>query len=86
MNHRLIIERRAQKEFEKIPHNLRVAIDKAIFSLASNPRPRNAKKLTDKEGYRIRIGDYRVLYTIDDKAKIVVIYRIKIQQESTYKE
>lgn len=85
MNHKIIIERRAQKESEKIPHNLRVALDQAILSLASDPRPRNVKKLTDKEGYRIRIGDYRILYTIDDQAKVVVIYRIKIRGESTYK-
>jgi mRNA interferase RelE/StbE len=85
VSHRIIIERRAQKESAKISHNLRVDIDKAILDLSSNPRPRNAKKLTDKEGYRIRIGDYRILYTIDDKAKVVIIYRIKIRGKSTYK-
>ncbi|MDD5092506.1 MAG: type II toxin-antitoxin system RelE/ParE family toxin [Candidatus Wallbacteria bacterium] len=41
-------------------------------------------KLTVQEGYRLRIGDYRVLYTIDDKNKIVVIYRIKSRSERTY--
>lgn len=42
-------------------------------------------KLTDKEGYRIRVGDYRILYTIDDDNRIVVVYRIKIRSEKTYK-
>ena len=86
MSYRIIIERCAQKESAKVPRNHRAAIDKVILYLSSNPRPRNVIKLTDREGYRIRIGDYRVLYTIDDNAKVVVIYRIKIRGGSTYKE
>ena len=85
MSYKLIIERKAEKDAAKIPHHLRASLDKAILAIAQNPRPRGSKKLTDKEGYRIRIGDYRVLYTIDDAAKVVVIYRIKIRSESTYK-
>jgi mRNA interferase RelE/StbE len=85
LSYQIIIEEKAQKEAEKIPTNYRFAIDKAITSLASNPRPHGSKKLTEKEGYRIRVGNYRILYAIDDKAKIVVIYRIKIKGKSTYK-
>lgn len=85
MNYKLVLERKAEKEASKIPHHLRAFIDKAILALAQNPRPRVSKKLTDKEGFRIRIGDYRVLYTVDDEAKVVVIYRIKIRSEATYK-
>lgn len=81
MSYRLIIEHKAKKEASKIPYNFRSKIDKAILSLGENPRPYGSKKLTDKEGYRIRVGDYRILYTIDDKAKVVVIYRIKIRGE-----
>lgn len=85
MTYQVIIERKAQKEAEKIPANLRLAVDKAITSLASNPRPHGCKKLTEKEGYRVRVGNYRILYTIDDEAKIIVIYRIKIKGKSVYK-
>lgn len=85
MNYKIVIERRAEKEAEKIPIKYRAAIDREILSLVSNPRPRGSKKLTEKEGYRIRIGNYRVLYTIDDAAKTVVVYRIKIKGKSTYK-
>lgn len=85
MSYKLIIERKAEKEAYKIPHHYKINIDKAILSLAQNPRPHGCKKLTDREGYRIRVGDYRILYTVDDEAKIVVIYRIKIRDESTYK-
>jgi len=85
LTYQIIIERKAQQEAEKIPFQYRRVIDEAIISLSSNPRPHGCKKLTEKEGYRIRTGNYRILYTIDDKAKIVVVYRIKIRSKSTYK-
>ena len=85
MSYKLIIERKAEKEAYRVPSHLRAVIDKAILKLALNPRPRGCKKLTEKEGYRIRIGDYRILYVIDDKAKVVVIYRIKIKSKIIYK-
>lgn len=85
MNYSILIEKKAEKEASNIPRHFKMDIDKAILALAQNPRPHGCKKLTDKEGYRIRVGNYRILYTIDDKTKIVVIYRIKIRSEATYK-
>lgn len=85
MTYKIAIERKAEKEAAKVPLKYRVSIDRTILSLASNPRPHGSKKLTEKEGYRIRVGSYRILYTIDDTAKIVVIYRIKIKGKATYK-
>lgn len=84
MIYQIIVERRVEKETRRIPHRDRQKIDQVILALATNPRPHGCKKLTEKEGYRIRVGDYRVLYTIDDKNRIVVIYRIKIRSEKTY--
>lgn len=49
--------------------------------LANDPHPYGAEKLTDKEAYKLRVGVYRVLYTIDDKARLVTIYRIKHRRE-----
>ncbi len=85
MNYKVIIERKAEKEALKIPPSFRTNIDKAILNLSQNPRPHGCKKLTDKEGYRIRVADYRILYTIDDRLKMVVVYRIKIRGKDTYK-
>lgn len=85
LSYKIIIERKAEKDAGKIPFNIRATIDKAILDLTQNPRPRGCKKLTEKEGYRIRVGDYRILYIIDDKDKIIVIYRIKIRSKTTYK-
>ncbi|MBI5748692.1 MAG: type II toxin-antitoxin system RelE/ParE family toxin [Nitrospinae bacterium] len=85
MNYKIIIERKAEKEAFNIPLPFRTNIDKAILSLSQNPRPHGCKKLTGREGYRVRVSNYLILYTIDDKTKVVVIYRIKIRGESTYK-
>lgn len=85
MNYTIIIEKKARKEADRIPVKYRSAIDMAILSLAPNPRPRGSKKLTEKEGYRIRVGSYRILYTIDERAKTIIIYRIKIKDKTTYK-
>jgi mRNA interferase RelE/StbE len=85
MNYRIIIENKAEKESKKIPQKFRVAIDQAILELSLNPRPKKAIQLTVGNGYRIRIGNYRVLYTIDDGARVVVVYRLKSRSESTYK-
>jgi mRNA interferase RelE/StbE len=52
-------------------------VNAAIARLAENPQPFGSKKLTAKEGYRLRVGDYRVLYRIDDGARTVTVYRVK---------
>ncbi len=51
-------------------------VNKLIARLGENPRPPGVKKLTTREGYRVRVGDYRILYVVDDEAKIVIIYRV----------
>jgi mRNA interferase RelE/StbE len=84
LSYSVIIEKKAQKEAIKIPSKYRARIDKAIQSLATNPREHHTKKLTEKEGYRLRAGNYRILCTIDDKAKTIVIYRTKIERKNAY--
>ena len=85
MNYSVFIEKKVRKEAANIPAKSRSLIDEMILSLATNPRPTHAKKLTDKEGYRVRRGNYRILYTIDDHHKTVIIYRIKIKGKTTYR-
>jgi len=85
VTYKVVIEKKAEKEAEKIPVKYRAAIDRTIFSLSTSPRPQGSRKLTAKEGYRIRSGNYRILYSIDDETKTVVIYRIKIRGKATYK-
>ena len=52
-----------------------------IGSLKNNPRPPGCEKLTDEEGYRVRVRNYRILYRINDKDKIVFIHRVRHRRE-----
>lgn len=71
------IKRSARKELENLPDEIFRRIDKGIISLSKNPRPSDCKKLSGmKNLWRIRTGDYRIVYSIDDKNKFVMIIRI----------
>jgi mRNA interferase RelE/StbE len=72
----IVIDRPAQKQLGKIPRPHFNRIVKSINELAVNPRPTGCKKLTGRPGYRIRIGDYRVIYTIEDKILTVFVIDI----------
>ncbi len=74
--YRLVIDRYAQKQLGKIPPPHFNRIVKAINDLAINPRPPGCKKLTGRAGYRIRVGDYRVIYNIEDKILTVFVIDI----------
>ena len=67
----------ARRDLDKISGNIFELIVKAIESLEENPRPPGCKKLAAMEGYRVRIRDYRILYRIDDRNRIVCIYRVR---------
>lgn len=47
-----------------------------MYALSKDPRPRNSRKLEGREGYRLRIGDYRVLYRVDDETQGVLVAEI----------
>jgi mRNA interferase RelE/StbE len=72
----IVIDRYAQKQLVKISPPYFNRIIKAIYGLSDNPRPPGYIKLTGRPGYRIRIGDYRVIYNIEDK--ILTVYVIDI--------
>lgn len=73
MSYQIQILRRAQKALSRLPTQDYERVRDAIASLANNPRPPGCKKLTGREGWRIRIGSYRVLYEIEDKVLIVTV-------------
>ena len=72
----LLINRSARKELESLPSKDCTRVTKKILALAENPRPAGAEKLSGEEKYRIRQGDYRVLYAIDDGSKQVTVVKI----------
>lgn len=76
MKYTVLIERYAQKQILKLDKNAIPIIKSAIASLADNPRPHGYKKLKGENAYRIRVGDYRVIYEIDDYKIIVTVVSV----------
>jgi mRNA interferase RelE/StbE len=72
----------ARKDLDSFDKHLFDQVADKIHSLESSPRPFGCVKLTGEEGYRIRSGNYRILYRIDDKNKVIFIYRVKHRKES----
>ncbi len=81
MNYRILMRRRAQGELASLDAVTARRIQVSIWELAQNPRPRGSVKLTDREGWRIRVGRYRILYDIDDVGRIVTVLRIGHRRE-----
>jgi mRNA interferase RelE/StbE len=74
--YKITIKPSALKELNGIPKKILQQIVKRIGQLASNPRPIGCKKLSGQERYRIRQGDYRVVYGISDSLKTVDIVKV----------
>lgn len=72
---------KAEKEFLKLQGELRNRIRKRILALEENPRPFGSKKLRDTDYYRFRVGDFRVVYSVYDKEKIVKVLSIANRKE-----
>jgi mRNA interferase RelE/StbE len=73
VNWRIEITRDARKELSRLPTQMQTRIANAILVLENNPFPHCCKKLKNRDGWRIRVGDYRILYFADTKAKQIVI-------------
>ena len=68
----------AEKDFDDIPKAIAQRIVKKIRNLASNPFPSQVAQLSGEEKlYRIRVGDYRIVYAVDSKAKLIFIHYIR---------
>lgn len=65
------IERKAQKKLSKIPEPYYSNLKTAILDLGNNPSPSGCKKLKGRDGYRIRVADYRIIYEIQDSILLV---------------
>lgn len=71
----------AQKDLDKLDDRPFERIIRKIRALAGDPRPPGCLKLTDQEGFRLRVGDYRILYRVDDASKRIHIYRVKHRKD-----
>ncbi len=80
-SYELKIKREAEKEIHGLPKNDLQRIAEKINRLASEPRPNGCEKLKGEEGYRIRQGDYRIVYLVNDEVKTVTVIRVGHRRE-----
>lgn len=76
------ISRSAQKQIDKAPKNMKGRLEASIQSLARDPRPYGAIKMSGfSDQYRVREGDWRIIYTINDKRLEVDVVRVATRDE-----
>ncbi|MBW3599757.1 MAG: type II toxin-antitoxin system RelE/ParE family toxin [Planctomycetes bacterium] len=81
--HQIVFARSARRELEDLPRPLGLRVLRRIESLAATPRPRGCRKLVGSANlWRIRIGDYRVIYGIDDAQRMVDIVAIRHRRDA----
>lgn len=80
-----LLDRQVQRQLDRIQDPDLSRIAAAILRLEQNPRPSGCRKLRGLEGWRIRVGHWRVIYHINDQARLITIVEIKRRREDTYK-
>lgn len=80
-SYKLLIKPSAVKEIEAIPKKDRQRIVKRIQGLSENPRPPGCEKLSGEEKHRVRQGWYRIVYSIEDQAREVLVIKVGHRRE-----
>ncbi len=81
MNYRVLLARSAQKQLEALSGEIESRILARLSELESNPRPSGCKKIANRDGWRVRVGDYRIIYEIHDKVMHVLVVTIGHRRE-----
>lgn len=74
-NYTILITKTVQKQLQKLPGDLADKLEARMLTLEINPRPPGCKKLSNVNAYRIRTGNYRIIYEIRDDILIVVVIK-----------
>ena len=77
----ILIKRTAEKELRELTSPDLGRVTGKIRKLSEHPRPSGSEKLSDREQYRIRQGDYRIVYEIDDEQRLIYIVKIGNRKE-----
>jgi len=82
-SYRIEWKKSAEKDLDRIPRKIIYKILEAVESLRSNPFPRGARKIAGTEKFfRIRVGDYRIIYYVDEENKTITIYYVRHRREA----
>lgn len=79
--YRVEIATRAGRDLERLAPSLLDRIDRVLRALADDPRPPTSEKLVGLDAYRIRVGDHRIIYEIDDRERSIVVSRVRHRRE-----
>jgi mRNA interferase RelE/StbE len=78
----ILIEQAAERDLKKLPADIFKRIIPKIKDLAKNPRPQRSRKIAgSKNDWRIRVGDYRIIYEVDTRANAIRVMRIRHRKE-----
>ena len=80
--YKITISKTAQKQLDKLPDNIADKLIVAIYKLADNPRPPGYKKLKGRDGYRVREGDYRIIYKVFDDILLIDVVALGHRKDS----
>ena len=81
--YQVLVERSAEKDLKRLSTEIRVRAATAIKALAENPRPAGSRKLAGTvNDWRIRVGDYRIIYEIADTIRIIRINRVRHRRDA----
>lgn len=79
--YRVDVQRSAERDLERLSADLFERIAERLEALSDAPRPPGSEKLSGLDAYRIRVGDHRVIYEVDDDARVVRVTRVRHRRE-----
>ncbi|MBI4671771.1 MAG: type II toxin-antitoxin system RelE/ParE family toxin [Chloroflexi bacterium] len=82
MDYQVLILPPARKDFEKLPKHDQARVREALAAFPQSPRPPGCLKLKNSPYWRVRVGDWRIIYRIDDAARTVTVARIRHRREA----
>ena len=85
MSYQVKLRRAAQRQLDKLAEHDYEIVAEAISASEQEPRPPRVKKLVESGLWRIRVGQYRVVYTINDEESLVIVVQAARRSEDTYK-
>ena len=84
MNYRVVLHRRVGRALKRLPANDAQRIGQALSALIEEPRPSGAKKLAGVATWRLRVGEYRILYVIFDRQQLITVEHVERRTTHTY--
>lgn len=81
MSYTVIVPKSVRKQILKLPDSVLDSVFSQLSDLQEDPRPPGSLKMLGSAGWRIRIGDYRIIYDIDDKGKTLIVRKVGHRRE-----